>query len=170
MAAVSQTAICNFGYPSASLGAPYVNCGEKMFALVRHAYCRSSPFAIAGLGFDVFLVGAGGTTKFPVRAPGAGTNFSWLWPAARPPLAFILAVGFACRTLDLRCPGFAIVLLATVLTALAGRIGGGLGAVMRLISAAGFTPAAIAFFAAASERGACFIGPCRSGLTMICRS
>src|SRR5437763_17145426 len=105
MAAVSQTAICNFGYQSASLGAPYVNCGERLFALVHHAYCRSSPFAIAGLGFDVFKVGAGGTTKFPVRAPGAGANFSRQWRAGSATLAFILTEGLACRTLALRCPG-----------------------------------------------------------------
>src|SRR5207253_9492599 len=39
-----------------------------------------------------------------------------------------------------------------------------------LISAAGFTPAATAAFAAATESGGCFTAPRRSGFTMICRS
>ena len=152
--------------------------------LVRHFYCGPSPLAIAGLGLVAGLAAAREGFGFvlppeadaiadfcPLFVFGAGAMSDFA-------MAFALALTLVCRMWGLRCPALAIFLLwigcaglgfaSDVPTVVAGRAAEGSGAaVMRLISAAGFTPAAMAFLAAAAERGCCFTVPWRSGLTTI---
>ena len=172
--AIAQSVVGNLRHQRAGLGAAYVDCGQKMLVLVRHSYCVS-PLAIAGLGFADAFTAATDFGAGLVLAPGVF--------AAAACLAFALALlqVRAGRTRALRCAALAVFALAAgrdgagfatdVATGFAVKAGDGLGAeLMRVISAAGFTPAAMAFLAASAESGGCFIGPCKSGLTMICRS
>jgi hypothetical protein len=161
-----------------------------MLALIRHSYCVSSPLAIAGLGFAGALAAA--CAEFGFAFPAAAAIFRPLFGAADAAIfGLALDFHFVCRTRPFRCPALATFfvvtgLLAAVLlaTGFAGlgfstnggtvftvTTAGGLGAVlMRVIRAAGFTPAAIALLAASGEIGGCLAVPCKSGLTMICRS
>src|ERR1700730_7736281 len=155
-----------------------------MLVLVRHSYCGPSTFAIAGLGFVAALAAAREGFRFVLPAEAdASADFCplFVFGAGALPvfaMAFALALTLACRMCGLRCPALAIFLLwigfagvglaSDVPAVFAGRVADGAGAaVMRLISAAGLTPAAMAFLAAAAERGCCFTVPCRSGLTTI---
>jgi hypothetical protein len=152
-----------------------------MLALIRHSYRDSSPLAIAGLGF-AGLAAARDEFGFALPAEPGAAAFGPLFGAANAAvLALALALNLVCRTCALRCPALATFLDATSFAGtgfapdgpavFAVKAGDGLGvAVMRVIRAAGFTPAAMAFLAAPGEIAGCFAAPCKSGLTMICRS
>src|SRR5437588_11389880 len=113
-----------------------------MLVLVRHGYGWSS-FAIAGLSFFAALAAS-------------ITGFEYLFDAH----AFFRA-GFRCQALT-------VFFFSGVAT---NRGAGALEFVVRrVVNAAGFTPAAIAAFAADLERGNGLIAPFKSGLTMIWRS
>src|SRR5882672_5422693 len=195
--AVTQSVFGNFRHQRAGLGAAYVNRGQKVFVLVRHSYCGASPLAIAGLGFAGLLACEEVLARTAAASVAADCFpvFPWvctlgacaLGNCAGPTFAFVLTLPLPLartrvfRTRALRCPALATFPLDVGFggagfanggpTVFAVSAGDGLGAaVIRVIRAAGFTPAAIALLAATPEIGACFAVPCKSGLTMICRS
>src|SRR5437588_2390073 len=113
-----------------------------MLVLVRHGYGWSS-FEIAGLGFFAALAAS-------------ITGFEYLFDAD----AFFRA-GFRCQALT-------VFFFSGVATS---RGAGALEFVIRrVVNAAGFTPAAMAAFAAVRDSGDCFTAPFKSGLTIIWRS
>ena len=115
-----------------------------MLVLVRHSYGCSS-FTIAGLGFFAALAAsvAGFHDFFGVHVLDAEVFFR---------------DGFRCHALT-----------ALFFSGVAkGRGASALEFVVRrVVNAAGFTPAAMAAFAADRESGDCLIAPFKSGLTMI---
>src|SRR5690349_2156376 len=58
VAAVAQANVSNLHRQCARLGTANVNRGKKMFVLIRHSYCVSSPLAIPGFGFAGALAAA----------------------------------------------------------------------------------------------------------------
>ena len=55
MPAVAQAVRSNLSHEDAGLGATYIDCGQQVCVLVRHAYCWSCLLTIAGLGFFAFV-------------------------------------------------------------------------------------------------------------------
>src|SRR2546422_6604430 len=116
-----------------------------MLVLVRHSYRCSCSFAIAGLGF------------FPVLAASVAGFQDFFGVHAFDAHVFLRAV-FLCQALT-------VLFFSGVAT---GRGAAALEFVVRrVVNAAGFTPAAMAAFAADRESGDCLIAPFKSGLTMI---
>jgi hypothetical protein len=119
-----------------------------MLVLVRHSYGCSCSLAIEGLGFFAALAAWLVGLEYFLDGPVLDTHV-------------FFRDGFRCQALT-------VLFFSGVAT---GRGTSAVGLVVRrVVNAAGFTPAAIAAFAAEGESGDCLIAPFKSGLTIIWRS